>query len=288
MVNWLTHEFLLSPSFSWRFVPSPLISLFLVLNSAITLEHEVKSSLSISPCHDQDLTPTTAYIEYSIHRVLHHPNTDCLPLPASLSSPGRPYCTQFSTFPQLQVNQWIESQLPWCLPPSQTTASRLTDSKYCSNLARPWPPSVSPNSLHHTLQVNLQTRTMTDSKFAWSQHSKCMSKLGRSWPQSASPNLLDYGLQVHPQLGCITASKCISKLARLRPPSSHHHCLKVQLRTGLIMISECISKFTWSRPPNVSPNTYNHTLQVYFQTCSITASKFAWSRPSKCISKLGQ
>ena len=36
MVNWLAHEILLSPSFSWWFPPSLLICLFLVLNSTIT------------------------------------------------------------------------------------------------------------------------------------------------------------------------------------------------------------------------------------------------------------
>ena len=36
MVNWLSHQILLSTSFSWWFIPSPLISLFLVLNSTIT------------------------------------------------------------------------------------------------------------------------------------------------------------------------------------------------------------------------------------------------------------
>jgi len=36
MVNWLAHEILLSPSFSWWFPPSPVISLCLVLNSTIT------------------------------------------------------------------------------------------------------------------------------------------------------------------------------------------------------------------------------------------------------------
>jgi len=36
MVNWLAHEILLSPSFSWSFPPSPLICLFHVLNSTIT------------------------------------------------------------------------------------------------------------------------------------------------------------------------------------------------------------------------------------------------------------
>jgi len=66
IVNRLAHEILSSPSFSWWFPPSPLISLFLVLNSTITKEHKVKSSLSISPCHNHELTPSTAYTEYSI------------------------------------------------------------------------------------------------------------------------------------------------------------------------------------------------------------------------------
>jgi len=66
MVNWLAHEILSSPSFSWWFPPSPLISLFLMLNSTITKEHEVKSSLYISPSHNDELTPSTAYTEYSI------------------------------------------------------------------------------------------------------------------------------------------------------------------------------------------------------------------------------
>jgi len=50
----------LSPSFSWWFPPSPLISLFLVLNSTITSEYKVKSSLSISPCNNHELTQSTA------------------------------------------------------------------------------------------------------------------------------------------------------------------------------------------------------------------------------------
>jgi hypothetical protein len=47
------------------------ISLFLVLNPTIVGEHKVKSPLSISPCHDHVLILSTAYTEYSIHRVQH-------------------------------------------------------------------------------------------------------------------------------------------------------------------------------------------------------------------------
>jgi hypothetical protein len=54
MVNWLAHEIISSPGISSWFAASSVISLFLVFNSTITQEHEVKSSLSISPCHDEE------------------------------------------------------------------------------------------------------------------------------------------------------------------------------------------------------------------------------------------
>ena len=70
-----------TPDFSYPLVSSTSfsssshISLFLVHNSTIIAEHKVKSSLSISPCHDHELTPSTAYTEYIIPRVQHKPST---------------------------------------------------------------------------------------------------------------------------------------------------------------------------------------------------------------------
>jgi len=67
--------------------------------------------------------------------------------------------------------------------------------------------------------VYLQTRRITAFKFAisWTPSaylqtgsiagSKCISKLARSRPPSASPNSLDHGLKVHLSTGSITASK---------------------------------------------------------------------------------
>jgi len=60
---------------SLMFWSSSSISLFLALNSTIIAEQIVKSSLSISPCHDHELTPSTA-----LHQVQHTPsatNTKC-------------------------------------------------------------------------------------------------------------------------------------------------------------------------------------------------------------------
>ena len=70
-----------TPDFSYRllfstlFQSSSTISLFLMHNSTIIAEHKVKSSLSISPCHDHELTPSSAYTKYSIHWVQHQPST---------------------------------------------------------------------------------------------------------------------------------------------------------------------------------------------------------------------
>jgi len=92
-----------TPDFSYPLTSSTLfsssspISLFLVHNSTIIAEHRTKSSLSISPCHDHELTPSTAYTEYSIrrvqaftvysiHRVQHPPNIVCLPFNLMITS----------------------------------------------------------------------------------------------------------------------------------------------------------------------------------------------------------
>ena len=101
---------------------------------------------------------------------------------------------------------------------------------------------------------------------------------------------------MHLQTHSITASKCIAKLAPIRPPSSHDHDLQVHLQTRsitasklvqswppsaylqtrLITASNCISNLTQSRPPSVSPNSLDYGLQVL----TILASK--------CFSKLAQ
>ena len=74
-----------TPDFSYpilsstSFSSSSPISLFLVHNITIIAEHQVKSSVSISLCHDQELTLSTPYTEYSMHRVQHPPKSVCLP-----------------------------------------------------------------------------------------------------------------------------------------------------------------------------------------------------------------
>jgi len=155
-------------------------------------------------------TPSTAFTEYSIHWVLRTPHTASSQHRLSLApsqSLRRPSCTQFSTFPQLQVNRWIESELLSRLPPKL----RPPD----------WPsPSTPPISLDHGLQVHLQPRSITISE--------CISKFTPWRPASESPNTLDYSLQVPP----ITASKWISKLARSQPRSQSERndtgCTEIQ------------------------------------------------------------
>jgi len=56
--------------------------------STIIAEHNVQSSLSISPCHDHQLTLCTAYTKYSIH----------------------PRLSVFPSFSQLRVDLWMKLQ----------------------------------------------------------------------------------------------------------------------------------------------------------------------------------
>ena len=66
-----------TPDFSYLLVSSTSfwssspISLCLIYISTIITKHKVMSSLSISPWHDHELTPSTAYTENSIHWVQH-------------------------------------------------------------------------------------------------------------------------------------------------------------------------------------------------------------------------
>jgi len=70
------------------------------------------------------------------------------------------------------------------------------------------------------------------------------------------------------------ASKYISKLARLRPPSVSPDWLDYGLQVRTITASNCISKLAQSRPQSASPNSLDHGLQVHLSTRSITASKY--------------
>ena len=63
---------------------------------------------------------------------------------------------------------------------------------------------------------------------------------------------LHLGLQVHLQPRSITASKCISILARLWPASLHDHDLQVNLQTRSSPASKCISEFLRSPSPSAS------------------------------------
>ena len=96
--------------------------------------------------------------------------------------------------------------------------------------------------------------------------SECISKIARLRPPSASPNSLDYGLQTR----SIMASKCITKLARFRPSSLHDHGLQVHLQTQSIT------------GPSVSLNSHDYGFQVHFHTRSLKALEciFQFTRSS--------
>ena len=220
-------------------LPSPknakLIHSYLSLRSMIRSYHRVQH------------TPSTAYTEPSIYWVQHTPSTassqDRLSPAPSQSLISRRTLLYSTLYIPTIASKPMNGISAGVAPPSQSTASGSTTSKYSSHLDRSWPTSASPNSHDYGLQVHL-----------W---------VTRSRPPSASLNLLGYGLQVYLETCSITASKCISKLARSGPPSAS--------LSYTISASKCISTLTPSRPPSASLS--------YSITASQCFSKPAWSRP---------
>jgi len=264
-----------------------LLSSLSCSSSTLPSPENTKSS-HCSPCHHSGLTPSTAYTEYSIHWVLHTPRTassqDRLS-PAPSQSFGRPCCTQFSTFPQLWVNQSIASQHRSRLPPELPPRDWL-------------PPGTPPITLDHGLQFHLQPRSITASK--------CISTPAQFQP----PSSYDHGLQVHLQTRSIMASKFISKLRLLWTPSSHDHRLQVHPQTHSITASMYIIK-EWRRVNWVSgvkevdrvtgstysadPGVYRHhlisiscyhTMRMHtlcFPTFGLTRSVRDFVDPGNCV-----
>jgi len=182
-----------TPDFSYPLVSSILFtssssfSLFLIHNSTIIAEHKVKSSLSISPWHDHELTLSTAHTEYSIHRVKHTQSTastqDCLSSLHSHDYELTPECrvsfrrASLHDRPPSDSSPWeLKGKVTlshshgceltnWGIESQHPSRRPSTASKYSSNLTRSRPPSVCPNSLDYGLQF----RTITPSK--------CISKL---------------------------------------------------------------------------------------------------------------
>jgi hypothetical protein len=135
---------------------------------------------------------------------------------------------------------------------SQSHGCQLTDEKNLSTwcaVHQP-PPSTCPNSLDYGLPV----RTIMASK-------------------GISLNSLDHGLHGYLETRSITASKCISTLAGLRPRSVFSNSRDNGLETCSIPASKCILKFARLRSPSVSSASLEPGLQVHPQTHSIMASE---------------
>jgi len=147
-----------------------------------------------------------------------------------------------------------------------------------SQFAQSGPPSTSRNSFPHSLPLYLQTRLITTSKgiskltWSWptSSHphglqlhlqtplitaSNCLCKLARLW----SPSSHNHPVHVHLQTHLITASKFTVSWSS-----------SAYLQTRTISASKCISKLVGLQPPSVSLNSLHHTFQGY----KIIGSKF--------------
>jgi len=150
-------------------------------------------------------TPSTAYTEYSIHRVHHTPST-----------------------------AYTEYSIYWVIHTPRTASSQDRLSPTPKPVSHPSADHVVLNSLHshnykltNELSLSLRRASLPNYRLQIDRllvllqsrsimFSMCISKLTRSQPPSVSLNCHDYGLQVR----IITASKCISKLTWSRLPKA--------------------------------------------------------------------
>jgi len=121
-------------------------------------------------------------------------------------------------------------------PPSQSTGSRLTASKYSSILAQLCPSSASLDSHDHSLRIVKLTRL----RLPCSHHD---------------------GLQVHLQTGMISASKCIPDLARSRPPNASSNLLDHSLQ--VYFQSRMITATTLCQSQPQVCISYNEMISIY-------------------------
>ena len=117
-----------------------------------------------------------------------------------------------------------------CLPGLGSRVA-VTPLSHIFKLARSWPPSASPNSLDHVLQVYLHTCSITASK--------CSSNLNQSQSQSASRSSLNLGLPVYLQILSIPAFYCVSNLTQSWPRNvslsslDRHFQLLIEILSGM-------------------------------------------------------
>jgi len=256
-------------------------SLFLIHHSTINTEHKGMWSLSVSPCQGHELTLSTAYTKYSIHPVQHTPSTAYPEY--SIHWVQHTQCTAYTEYSKHQVQNPLKIGCIWFILtittwfPKAASASGMPPYEIdCHQPSFQWELKCKVN-LSHSHGCEL-TNVWTESK-----HSSCL------------PNdcLQIDCLQKLLQFTSIMASKCLSILTWLHPPTFRDHSLQVHLHPCLITAA----KIAWLWPPIESPNSHNHGslfiskfapsqpptshdygLQLHLQTRSIM--------PSKCITQL--
>jgi len=242
-------HFFTSRSFSASTLPSPentkLSNLSVSLHAMIMVNteysiHQVQPTPSTAytmySIHQVQHTPSAAYTKCSIHQVQLDPAIDCLPLPASLSFLIPHLLAAHVAFSSLHSYDYeLTNDQSSCTCPASVLMYHLqighpavclhycsiTTTKCISQFTWSRPPTVSPNSPDHSLQVCTIVAL------------KCIS------------NSFDHSLKAHVRVHSIFTSKWISKLAwsQLQSVSLswQHPSPKLHLEIHWIGISRCSS-----------------------------------------------
>jgi len=222
---------------STSFLSSSPISLFLVCNSIIILEHKVNSSIPLSPCHDYESILNTTYTQYNIHWVQHTPSTaSTYNYVLSLNSHAYK-CTHECSF-----SYWYASL--HYRPPSASSPYEQTP-KSGSHI-----PTLGSQL---TVELSLSTRPTFD----WPPPTTCQIWFNHGL-HSICPHSLNYCFHVR----TIMALKCISNLAWSQPWSVSPKLLNYSLLLCMIMASKWLCKLAWSWSWSASLSSPDDSIQV--------------------------
>jgi len=217
MIDWLAPNILLRPRFTWWFPLSLFISLFHILNSTLTWEHKVKSSLCVSPCHNHDLTPSTASTQDQLSPVpsqslISHLSVDHIVL-YSLHFHNIKVCKQLS-LSSSHASQLIDSRSTTCRSiTSRSTTSRSTASwSTVSWSTASWSTASRSTAYRSTASI------ATTSRWTLSRLTVCRLTTSKSMTSTFLCNV--------PRLWLLSIYQ---NVVQSWPPSSHNYSLQVYL-----------------------------------------------------------
>jgi len=188
-------------------------------------------------------------------------------------------CKCISEFNLISTSKCI-SKLVRSWPPSASLGYKISAFNFISKLTRSRPPSASLSPLDLALQVHrcvTQSRPPDASLNLLEHHLQVHLWVTWSQPPNASPHQLNHGKQVHLWVKLDLSFQVHICVARYQPPNASWNrsitASKCNPEFNSISVTRFISKLAKMRPPSTSPSSCDHGLQLHLYVLSLSFSR---------------